>query len=175
MSWLTIAWSMCASAAALLGLMYFIMWLKERHSTVYLLSASMATCAAGNALIELQLLQAQSIEAYSSLLHWQNVFIFGLLVSMVWVVYVYLGTGRYWLAATITAIWLAALAINFISPYSLVFESISGLKRVTAFWGEDFTLAHGANNPWKYLADAACGMCRGGGGDQRMAVARAGG
>ncbi len=45
MNWLTIAWSMCASASIMLGLMHLLLWFNDRRTIVYLPSSLMALSA----------------------------------------------------------------------------------------------------------------------------------
>ncbi len=70
----------------------------------------MALGSTGNAVIELLLFHASSVSAYASLLQWQVLSVYILLIPMVWFVYVQLGTARRWLAGTISLIWTIALA-----------------------------------------------------------------
>ncbi len=155
MSLITIAWSMAAAACAMMGLMHILLWLKERRRGVYLLSASMAFGAAASALLELGLLRSQTALEYKTLLRWENLSIYLLLVSLVWFVYLHFGTARRWLAVLITALWTIGIIVNFLSPGSLVYSEPVGLRTEGAFWGETFTLGVGPTNPWKFLADLA--------------------
>jgi hypothetical protein len=130
MNWLTVAWSMCAAACAMLGMLHLRLWWKDRGTPVYMLSALMALGATGNAVTELFLFHARSVSAYASLLQWEVLFVYALLVPMVWFVYLQLGTARRWLAGTISLIW--TIALN---------------------WGESFSVALGTPNPWNELAN----------------------
>jgi len=133
MSPITVAWSMCAAAAGMLGLMHLLIWLSERRGPVYLLSALMAFSAAASALIELALLQARSRNAYVSLIIWENLVLCSLVLSMVWFLYAYFGTARRWLALLISLLWTVGLAVNFLSPASLTFVDITDLRRETTY------------------------------------------
>jgi len=155
MSLLTIAWSMCAAACLMLALMHILLWLKYSQNRVYLLSSLMAFAACASALLELGLLSTQSIETYRVLIRWENTIIFMILVPMIWFVQVYFHATRRWLAVTITLLWCLGIMINWASPYSLTFSSIDELRRLPAFWGEQFTVPYGTENPWKALADTA--------------------
>ena len=46
MSPLVVAWSMCASACLMLGLMHLLFWFRDRKVSAYLLSALMGFSAA---------------------------------------------------------------------------------------------------------------------------------
>ncbi len=155
MSPLTVAWSMCASASLVLALMHLSLWSQDRQSRVYLWSALMALAAGANALAELGLMHAESLQTYRTLLKLENLAVFLLLVPMVWFVYGHFGTARRWLAWTITALWSVSLVVNFLSPNSLVFSELVALESVTTYWGEQFVTGVGSANPWSHVANAA--------------------
>ncbi len=171
---------MCAAASFMLGLMHLLLWSKDRRAGVYLLSMLMALSGGASALSELALMHAQSIAAYGVLIQWENLFVFLILVPMVWFVRARLPAARRWLALLITALWSVAIVANWLSPFSLVYSEITGLRSMPTFWGEHFTLAAGPPNPWVHLAnlasvlivvyviDAAARAWRG--GDRRRAV-----
>jgi hypothetical protein len=83
MDWLTIAWSMCATASAMLALLHLLLWWKDRSTPVYMLATLVALGATGNALAELFQLQAHSVNAYTGLLQWAVLFVYVLLIAMV--------------------------------------------------------------------------------------------
>jgi transcriptional regulator with AAA-type ATPase domain len=153
MSWLTIAWSMCAAISAMLGIIQLSMWLRNRNSLTYPLAMVMAFSASAMTISELALIYSQSIPHYANLLKIENLMVYILLISMVWLAYLYMGTARRSLALLITATWSVAIVMNFASPYSLVFSDISSLQSLLTYWGEGYTVAIGTTNPWKLLAD----------------------
>jgi signal transduction histidine kinase len=106
-------------------------------------------------MLELGLLHTESLDSYRVLMLWENVAVSMILVPMVWFIQAYFGTGRRWLAMTITLLWLLGLLANFLSPHSLTFIEVSQLQRPTTPWGEAFTIPLGTGNPWKLLADSA--------------------
>ena len=155
MDWLTIAWSMCGAASAMLALLHLLLWWKDRGAPVYILATFMALGATGNAISELFLLHAQSVSSYANLLQWEVLFVYILLMAMVWFVYLQLGTARRWLAGTISLLWTIALVINFASPSSLIYLQIDTLAHHEAYGGASFTVAQGTPNPWNQLANLA--------------------
>ena len=56
---------------------------------------------------------------------------------------------------TITLLWSIGILINFLLPGNLTFEHVTELRRLTSFWGEQFSLPLGELNPWRLLADSA--------------------
>lgn len=155
MSFMVIAWSMCASMSLMLGLMHLLFWISDRKVTAYLLSAVMGLGAASSAMLELNMLMARSPEIYNTLLRWENLAIFLILVPMVWFVRQYFLSGRRWLAILITVLWTVGILINFLSQGSLTFYQVTELNYLTTFWGESFALPVGEVNPWKILVDIA--------------------
>jgi PAS domain S-box-containing protein len=146
---------MCGAASLMLGLMQVFLWFHERRSPVYLLSALACFSALASAMVELSLMRAASTAIYGELLRWQNLVVCLLLISLVWAVYLHLGTGRRWLALAITALWTIAILINFASPSSIVFDEIQALQQLPTFWGERFVGAVGVRNPWVMVPDIA--------------------
>lgn len=155
MSLLTIAWSFCASVCLMLGSIHLLFWLRNRKQPVYLLSSLMAFSAGASGMLELGLLHTESLDSYRVLMLWENVAVFMILVPMVWFIQAYFGTGRRWLAVTITVLWFLGVLTNFLSPHSLTFIEVSELRRQTTAWGEAFTIPLGTENPWKWLVDSA--------------------
>ena len=154
MNWLTVAWSMCAGICVMLGLLHFLLWIRSRGFK-FLLSALMAFSAAACALLELSMLHSSSIPFYQRLLQYQNLCVYSLLISMVWLVCFQLNTARRWIAYLITAMWSIGIVVNFVTPGSLVYESVEELNQQAVFWGETFTVASGTENPWVWLVNIA--------------------
>ena len=136
-------------------MVHLLLWFKDRSSRIYPLVALMALAAAGQAFIELSLMHTESLETYRRLLKLGNLTIFLLLVPMVWFVYLHFGTGRLWLAWTITAMWGTGMAVNFLSPNSLTFSELVALEHLPTFWGEQFAAPIGTANPWGHVVNAA--------------------
>ena len=146
---------MLTAASWMLGVMHLLFWVKNRQAIVYLLSSLMAFSAGASAMLELGMMSTQSLETYRSLIRWENLSVFLILIPMVWFVFIYFRTGRHWLAITITLLWSIGLAVNFLSPHSLTFNDVTELSQHTTSWGEVFFIPVGSENPWKYLVDIA--------------------
>jgi signal transduction histidine kinase len=155
MSTMTIIWSMSAAMSLMLGLMQLVLGRLAEAQWQYILSALMAFAAAATALIELRLLHTLSVADYAVWVRWENLAIFVLLMSMLWFVDDYFGSGRRWLLLVITALWAAGIAVNFLLPGSLTFSEVTELRRLETFWGESFSIPVGELNPWRWLADLA--------------------
>lgn len=152
MSWLTVAWSMCAAACGMMALLHLFLWSHEHRKKAYLLSAAAASGAAVNSILELAILKAASPATASTLVRWENVAVYALLIPLVWFIYVHFGTARRCLAVSITGLWSVVLIVNMVSPSNVVFAEVERLRRATTVWGEPFSMPEGSTNPWVILA-----------------------
>jgi len=155
LSWLTVIWSLCAGACGMLGFLHFALWLRDRTRSIYLISSLMACAALANSLGELLLMQADEVMAAARLMRLENLAAGVLVVTVAWFIDRYFGPARRWLAVSITALWSAALIINFASPWSLVYSEITALEQRSTLWGEPFVLLVGHRNPWVILPEIA--------------------
>lgn len=149
---LTVIWSMLAATSLILGLMHAALWVRRRDPAL-MFAAVMALASGLLAFSELAMMHTTEVGRFAALLRLSHLPIAGALVAMIWYVNLRLGTGRRGLAWTITILWTFSLVVNFMSPASLVFREIDSLNRLTTFWGEEFSLATGPSNPFKYVAD----------------------
>ena len=148
-------WSMVAATCGTMALIQVFLWLNGGRQRRYLLPALSAAAATATAVVELLLFTSTTPHRYEQLLIWENLAVALVLVPMVWFLRAYLGTGRRWLALTITALWGIGLLINFALEGNLTFRSVESLQTLTAPWGERFVLAEGAINPWQWVANLA--------------------
>jgi hypothetical protein len=155
MSWMTIIWSMLASASIVIGMMHLFLWRRNISRDDDLVSSLMAVTAGGVALTELALAKVYTLSAVPIILRLGNLFVGITVVAMTWFLHRYLGTGRRSLLLAITGLWSCGLIVNFLSPWSLTFSEVTGLRELTTFWGEPYHLILGSGNPFKILADLA--------------------
>jgi len=155
MNWLTLAWSMVAGACLVLGLMHLALWLMDRKRWELLWFSVSAVAAAGVAIGEHLGLTTDSLTTYRIMDRWMPVCLAVLLVSLVWFVQVFFGTGRRWLVMVISVLWLLGLVFNFLSPQSMTFGEVTALKRIPTWFGGEFTAAVASPNPVQHLGNAA--------------------
>ena len=155
MSWITIIWSMASAMCVTLALIHLTIWFERRSQVVHLLFALTALGAAGNAVAELGMLKATTVEAYATALRISFVPLVLLAIAMAWYVRSYFGTGRRSLAVAVTIAWLLVLIIDAFSPFSPIFSEISGLRIVQTPWGETFALAKGVIHPLNLVISVA--------------------
>src|SRR5947199_913737 len=155
MSWITIIWSMASAMCATVALIHLTIWVQRRSQVVHLLFVLTALGAAGNALAELGMLKATTVEGYATALRVSFVPLVLLVIAMPWYVRSYFGTGRRSLAVAVTIAWLLVLIIDAFSPFSPIFSGISGLRIVQTPWGETFALAKGVIHPLNLVISVA--------------------
>ena len=145
MSWVTIIWSMIAASCLTLGAIYCLVWYRNRASWAHLLFSLSAFSTAAFAFFELWMMRAETPAEFLLATKWAQVPIFTWLLSILWFVRIYLGTGRTWLAWTISVVRTIYLVIGlFFVPHILYRElSIQHMQ----FLGESVTVAHGVTQP----------------------------
>jgi len=127
MSWITIVWSINVGACLTLGAFYCAVWCKQRENWVHLLFSCSAVAAAAISAFELGMLNAQTVERYQALVRWIHLPTWVLTVSFVAFVRLYLRAGRRWLAWSIYGLRTLVLILNFISPVSVNFRTITDI------------------------------------------------
>jgi PAS domain S-box-containing protein len=155
MSWLTVIWSMAASACLTLALMHLAIWVKQRSNLSHLLFSVAATAVAGVAAGELKMMLAQTPEQFGMALRWVHLPICILIISLVGFVRVYFGSGRTWLGGLVCGIRLLLLIVNFSVWPNLNYKVITGLRHVPMFGGETAAVAIGVPSPWTRLGQLA--------------------
>ncbi|MES2659100.1 MAG: ATP-binding protein [Verrucomicrobiota bacterium] len=154
MSWVTVIWSMVASACLTLALMHLLIrwWQAEaRVNLVFALSAIFTALLAG---CELWMMRAQTPQEFGLAVRWLQVPVLGIVISLVVFVRLYLQAGRNWLAWTVCGTRAFALLLNFLFTPNLQFREITALRHVS-FFGEPVAIAVGTHNPWMLVAQVA--------------------
>jgi hypothetical protein len=94
MSWVTIIWSMTASACLTLAAVNLLVWCKKRTERANLLFSLTAVGTAGMAFCELWMIRAETPGQFGTALRWVHVPVFALIVGLVGFVQTYLRAGR---------------------------------------------------------------------------------
>ncbi len=147
MSWITVIWSMVASACLTLGAIYWIVWSRNRNAWAHLLFAAAAASTAAFTFCELRQMRAGTPGELLAAMRWTHVALLSLLVSTVWFVTIYLGAGRRWLAWTVSALRALYLLVAFLIWGNVNYLEITSLHRM-AFLGDSVTVFTGVRNPW---------------------------
>ena len=179
MSWVTIIWSMIASACLTLAAIYWLVWYRNRTTWANLLFSITAVSTAGMAFCELTMMRAATPGELAATMRWGHVPLFFWLVSITWFVWLYLGTGRRWLVWAVLGLRACSLLLNFTVGQNLNYREVTALRHVQ-FLGEPVTVPGGVPNPWMlvghlgallllvFVADASVSAWRR--GDRRKAV-----
>jgi two-component system, LuxR family, sensor kinase FixL len=178
MSWVTVIWSMIASACLTLAVIYFLSWIRNRAAWAHLFFSLTAASTTTFAFCELSMMRALTPDELVAAMKWAHVALFFWLVSTVGFVRLYLGAGRLWLAWTISGMRLLYLFLLLASP-NVNYREITTLRRVE-FLGEPVTVLTGVPHPVTlfgqfavlliliFVADASVSVWRR--GDRRKAL-----
>ena len=147
MSWVTVIWSMVASACLTLAVIYFLVWWSNRTTWANLLFALTAASTAAFTLCELRQMQAATTDELISAMRWTHVALMSLLVSTVWFVAFYLRAGRRWLAWTVSGLRVFYLLVAFLVWGNVNYLEITSLRH-GPFLGDSVTVFDGIRNPW---------------------------
>ena len=153
MSIITILWSTAAAVCLTIGIINLFIWFRLKQSGANLLFSFAALGASAVGFFELLALHANDIPTYVIALKYQTLAVSIMLVSLIWFMLFYFGTGRKWLVWLFTLLWIFSIIVNFIAPYSLVYSEIVELNKLSLPWGEQFTVATGTDNPLRFISD----------------------
>jgi PAS domain S-box-containing protein len=154
MSWVTVIWSMVASACLTLAAVHLLAWWRHRTDWAAALFIVSALGAAILAFTELRSLHAQTPWEYGVVLRWGHVPFTVLFVALVGFVRLYFRAGRPWLAWTACGLRTLSLVLNFVFSPNLQYRQITGLRHVL-FFGELVPVPEGVTNPWVLVAQAS--------------------
>ena len=153
MSWITVIWSMIAAVCLTLGAIYVLVWYRNRANWASLLFAATAASTAVFTFCELWLMRVETPPQFLTAMKWGHVALLVWMVSIVWFVRFYLGTGRRWLAWTVCILRALYLLPTFLFGASVNYREITSLRPVM-FLGEPVTIFKGIPNPWMLLGYA---------------------
>jgi two-component system sensor kinase FixL len=151
MSWITVVWSMLASASLTFALLHLFIYAKNIRPWANLAFAAVAIAAAIISAVELMAMQATSIEQVAFLQRWVHLPLLVLWVGIVSFVRFYFSAGRMWLAWTGGTLRLLALILSLTTGQNLFFKEITSLRQVSVWGGETISLAQGVLNPWYFI------------------------
>jgi PAS domain S-box-containing protein len=151
MSWVTVIWSMIASACLTLALLHVVIWIKQRSSIAPLLFSFSALGVAGIGCGEMMMMHARTPEQFGLVLRWTHVPLFLAIVSIVGFVRVYMRAGRRWLAWTVCALRVLVLVINFSVSSNLNYKQIIALKQLPLWNDENVVVPIGIASGWTRL------------------------
>jgi two-component system sensor kinase FixL len=180
MSWVTVIFSMTASACLTMALIHGFMWWRQRNSWAHLLFMLAAIGTAALAGCDLVAMRAESPAQFASAIRWEQLSAWVIVLPLAGFVRLYLRAGRTWLLWTVCCLRTLALFLNFLTGQNLNFRAIGRLDHIL-FVGEAISIPVGiVPNPWMlvgqlsllalvvFVADASIAVWRR--GDRRPAV-----
>ena len=147
MSWVTVIWSMVASACLTLAAMHLLVWCTNRTAWANLLFSLTAVATAAFAGCEFWMMRAETPAQFATALRWLHVPAWVIIVALVGFVRLYLRAGRPWLAWTRLRPADAVAAAQFPGGQNLNYREVTGLRHIP-FFGESVSVAEGVSNPW---------------------------
>ena len=154
MNWVTIVWSMTASACLTLALMHGFVWYRQKKTWASLLFALVAVTTAAMAGCELAMMRAETTASFGTALRWLHVPAWVAIVALVGFVRLYLGAGRLWLLWTICAVRTVSLLLDFLLGQNLNYWEITRLRHIP-FLGDAVSVAEGVPNHWMLVGQAS--------------------
>src|SRR5438067_10989149 len=140
MSWVTVIWSMTASACLTLAMIHGLIWYRQRDALANLLFILTAVGAAAFAGGELAMMRAGTPGALGSAIRWTHVPVWVIFLSLAWFVRLYLHAGRPWLAWAACVLRTLSLLLDFLTGENLNYREITRLGHIPLF-GESIAVA----------------------------------
>ena len=147
MSWVTIIWSMVASACLTLAALHLLIWWRRREAWAHALFFLSAVGTAFLAVCELWGMRAETPAEYGLALRWGNLPYSVVIISLVGFIRVYLRAGRPGLAWVVCGVRTLSLVVNFTSTVNIQYREITALRHVR-FLGESLSIPEGVTNVW---------------------------
>ena len=139
MSWITVIWSMIASACLTLAAIHFLVWCQRRTAWADLMFTLASVRVAVFAGCELSMMLAQTPEQFAAVLRWLQVPTWVIVVSLAGFVRLHLHAGRRWLAWSVFALRSLALLLNSLVGQNLNYREVTRLRHIS-FLGETVSL-----------------------------------
>jgi signal transduction histidine kinase len=154
MELITVAWSMGAAAALTLGAVCGLAWSGERRDLGRLVFLFIALSVVAGMRCEVGMMHAATAAEFSQWLRWYHLPVFCVIVGYLFLIRLYLGTGRLSLAWTIGAMRLVILVINFSVDPNFNWREIDNLRHVS-FLGEQVAVPGDIVVRWQWLSTAS--------------------
>jgi PAS domain S-box-containing protein len=151
MHWIDIAWPMMGAVSLTLGLIYLLIWFRQRTQPALLMFSLAAMCVCAIAVFELMMMRAETPAQYATTLRWLHLPLALLCVVLVLFVRSRFHAGRPWLGIAAFTLRLAGLLPNFLTGVNLNFRDIVALDRIEAWGGGTVAIPIGHLNPWMLL------------------------
>jgi PAS domain S-box-containing protein len=147
MTWITILWPMVTGACVTMALIHLRTGLRQRPGAAHLLFSLNAFVVAIFSCLELASTRVGSPAQFLELQRWLDIMGAAMFASLTAFVWVFLGTGRKWLAFLGPVVMCAPLIFDLLPQPKALFLEIPTLRTVETFGGATYTVADGARNP----------------------------
>lgn len=154
MSWVTIIWSMSASACLTLALLNFFIWCRQRDAWANLLFALVAVGVAMFGLSEAMMMRAETPAQYGAALRWGHIPIWLVVVALAGFVRLYLHAGHMWIVWSIGGIRTISLVLNFLRGENLNYLEITRVRQIP-FLGESVSVVDAVPNYWMLVGQVS--------------------
>jgi two-component system, LuxR family, sensor kinase FixL len=154
MSWVTVVFSMTASACLTSALIHALIWWRQRDAWAYLLFAIAALATAVFAFCDLAEMHAQTPAEFGEAVRWAQVSLWAVILALAGFVRLYLRAGRPWLLWSVCVLRTVAMMLNFLTGPDLNYRQISSLRHIQ-FLGESVSIANGVPNPWMIIGQVS--------------------
>ena len=154
MGWVTIIWSMVASACLTLAALHLLVWCKKHTAWANLLFALTAAATAALAVCEFWMMRGETPAEVGAAIRWGHVPFWALILSLIGFVRLHMRAGRPWLAWAVCVVRTLSLILNFLFTPNLNFREITAVGHVR-FLGESVSIGEGVRNPWMLVGQAS--------------------
>jgi signal transduction histidine kinase len=181
MGLVTIAWSMGAAAAAMLAAVCGLAWRGERRDMWRPVFLLIAVGVVAGMRCEVGMMHASTAAEYGQWLRWYHAPVFCVILGYLFLLRLYLGTGRLALVWTIVSLRVVILVINFSVYPNSNWREIDNLRHVSLL-GEQVSVPGDIVARWQWLStislflfvvyatDACIARLKQGGADSRRQV-----
>src|SRR4051794_152084 len=139
MSAVTVIWSTIAACSLLLAFMYGVVWAMDRKAWSSLAFSLDALALVGTAIIEMQMMTADTPQSWGMWVRWIQIPIFLRSACLAVFIRLFFGTGRPWLMWTIVGLRFFILVTGFLVDPNFNFSHIDSIERIP-FLGEEVTV-----------------------------------
>lgn len=157
MNWITVICSMIAASCLTVAGIHLLVWVRSRQAWGSLLLSNCALSGAVTVGFDVALMHATTPSQSAELLRWMYLPLSWGMVSLLFFIRQYLGTGRAWLMRLAVGMRIFALALNFASPGSLLVRDVTSVGTVSIL-GEPISMPVGITNRWMLLGNAAVAL-----------------
>jgi signal transduction histidine kinase len=154
MGLVTVLWSMAAAAVLTMAAVCGLAWLSERRDPGRLVFLLIALGVVAGMRCEVGMMHAATTAEFGQWLRWYHPPVFCVILGYVFLVRLYLGTGRLALAWTIVALRLVILVTNFSVHPNSNWQEIDSLRHVS-FLGEQVAVPGDVVVRWQWLSTAS--------------------